>query len=210
MAELALAIPEKSRFVNQGSVDSLGLTAKKEQCGEIVNMSIRTKWILTLGILVILLVGIAVYYTRQQDRHDELSEDLDQAQQTLIMNSQQKGLLQYQLDLANLAYAEGLAVFPDAGQSMDVEQALYGAAAESGVEITTLSCSAPAAAQAGGYQVFAISLGVDGQVEALLRFTAVLGYWLPSADIASVSINTQDGGSGTLSMSLKVYALEAG
>ncbi|MBM4444451.1 MAG: hypothetical protein FJ020_03990 [Chloroflexi bacterium] len=173
-------------------------------------MSITTKWILTLVILVILLVGIAVYYTRQQDRHDKLSEDLDKAQQTLIANSQQKGLLQYQLDLANLAYAEGLAVFPDASQSMDMEQALYGAAAESGVEITTLSCSSPTAAQAGGYQVFAVSLGVDGQVEALLRFTAVLGYWLPSADIASVSMNTLDGGSGTLSMSLKVYALEAG
>ncbi len=54
-------------------------------------MSIRTKWILTLGILLILVVGIAVYYTQQQGRHDKLSEDLSAAQQTLIMNSQQKG-----------------------------------------------------------------------------------------------------------------------
>ncbi len=140
-----------------------------------------------------------------------MSQDLDSVQQTLIMNSQQKELLQYQLDVANLAYAEGLAAFPDSGQSMDVEEALFGAAAESGVEITTLSCSAPTAAQGtDGYQIFAVSLGVEGQVEALLRFTAVLGYWLPSADIASVSLNSQDDGSGVLSMSLKVYALEAG
>jgi hypothetical protein len=173
-------------------------------------MSIRTKWILTLGILLILVVGIAVYYTQQQGRHDKLSEDFSAAQQTLIMNSQQKGLLQNQLDVANLAYAEARAVFPDSSRSMDVEQALFGLAAETGVKINTLSCSAATAAQSGGYQVFAVSLGVEGRIEALLRFTAVLGYWLPSADIASVSLNTQDGGSAVLSMSLKVNALEAG
>jgi hypothetical protein len=169
----------------------------------------KTKWILTLGILVILLVGIAVYYTRQQDRHDRLSEDLNTVQQTLIMNSQQKDLLQYQLEVANLAYADKTAVFPDSSQSMDVQEALLGAADEAGVEITLLGCP-PAVMEAQGdtsYQVFLVSLGVEGEVEGLLRFVAVLGYWVPSADVASVSLNAYDDGSGILSMSLMVYAL---
>ena len=169
----------------------------------------KTKWILTLGILVILLVGIAVYYARQQDRHDRLSEELNTAQQTLIMNSQQKDVLEFQLDVASATYADKVTVFPDSSQSMDVQEALLGAADETGVEITTLSCP-PAVTEKQGdtsYQVFVVSLGVEGEVDALLRFVAVLGYWVPSADIASVSLNAYDDGGGILSMNMKVYAL---
>ena len=169
----------------------------------------KTKWILTLSILVILLVGIAVYYSGQQDRHDRLSEDLGTAQQTLIINSQQKDLLEFQLDVANAAYADKIAVFPDSSQSMDVQEKLLGAADEAGVEITTLGCP-PAVTEAQGntsYQVFMVSLGVEGEVDALLRFVAVLGYWVPSADIESVSLSSYDDGGGIMSMNLKVYAL---
>jgi len=169
----------------------------------------KTKWILTLGILVILLVGIAVYYSSQQDRHDRLSGDLDTAQQTLIINGQQKDLLEFQLDAANAAYADKVAVFPDSSQSMDVQEKLLGAADEAGVEITTLGCPPAVTETQGstGYQVFLVSLGVEGEVDALLRFVAVLGYWVPSADITSVSLNAYDDGGGILSMNLKVYAL---
>lgn len=173
-------------------------------------MSIRTKWILTLSILVILLVGIVVYYTREQDRHDRLTKDLSEAQQTLIMNSQQKDLLQYQLALANLDYAESLAAFPDPSESMVIQQALLGAADEAGVAVASITTSDPREEQVAGrtYQVFSVQVSALGPMENVLRFVGVLGYWLPTASVESAGATLDDSGNAALTMSVQVYAFQ--
>jgi Tfp pilus assembly protein PilO len=175
-------------------------------------MSIRTKWILTLSVLVILLVGIAVYYSRQQDRHDKLADNLDKVQNTLITNSQRKAILQGQLDLANLAYTDGLAVFPDSSQSMEIQQALLGAADEAGVVVASISTGEPKVEQVAGrsYQVFSVQVSAQGRMEDVLRFVGVLGYWLPTSAIDSTGVTMNEGGQAALTMSLQVYASQTG
>lgn len=173
-------------------------------------MSIRTKWILTLGILVVLLVGIAVYYSREQAKHDRLSDDLGEAQLTLIENSQKKDLLQNQLALANVAYSESLAAFPDPSESMEIQQDLLGAADEAGVAVASITTSDPREEQVAGrsYQVFSVQVSALGSMENVLRFMGVLGYWLPTATVESTGVTLDDGGNAALTMSLQVYAFQ--
>ena len=166
---------------------------------------------MTLGILLILLAAAVILYVGQQARHNQLSSDLSDAQNSLITNSQNKDQLESQLREVTLTLSEAQAKFPTSDQSMTLQEALFGAADGAGVEISVLSCP-PATAETQGsitYQVFAVTVSVQGDMDSLLRFVGTLGYWLPSASIESVSMNIPSGDQPTLTMSLKVYSLGA-
>ena len=177
-----------------------------------IKISRTIKWVMTLGILLILLAASVILYLGQQTKHNQLGSDLSSAQDNLIASSQEKDQLESRLRDVTLTFSEAEAQFPISNQSMTLQESLYGAADEAGVEITTLSCP-PAKPETQGtitYQAFLVTIGAEGEMDYLLRFVGTLGSWLPSASVESVAVNTPSEGNATLSMTLKVYALGAG
>jgi hypothetical protein len=149
-------------------------------------------------------VLVVFLYSQQQTKNNKLTDEVDTAGTALVQNSLSKRDLDNRLATANLALAEltVTANLPSSSQSMDVEEALYKAAADAGVELTTISVSDPKAEAVGGstYMSFGVSVAVTGETGSLLRFAGVVGYWLPSASIESASM-----GSGDMTLVLKVY-----
>jgi hypothetical protein len=174
-----------------------------------MKISAKTKLILVVGIIVIFVLIFAVYYNGKLGEQDKLEEDLAQAQQTLVTNSQQKYVLQQRLDQAAAADLMLTAIFPDSSQSMEVEAAVLGAADEAGVGLASISCTAPQAATLGGRscQKFSMSVTAQGGVDNLLRFVSVLGQWLPTADVEAAGVNMADDENGALSLVFTVYAM---
>ena len=174
-----------------------------------MKISAKTKLILIVGTIVIFVLIFAVYYTNRLGEQDDLEKDLAQAQRTLVTNIQQKYVLQHRLDQAAAADLMLTAIFPDSSQSMEVEAALLGAADESGVGLTSISCSAPQAATLGGRscQQFSMSVTAEGGVDNLLRFVSVLGHWLPTANVEAAGVNMADDENGALSLVFTVYAM---
>jgi len=173
-----------------------------------ITLSKTTQWILTIGILVALLVSVGVVYARQHARHNELSQQLTQAEEDLETFTWQKEDLESRLDQAESALSHLKDQFPAPAESMEIEQDLLAAADVVKVTITSLSLSAPTTQE--NYQVFSVNLTALGEAEALLNFNYILGYWFSSATIESVNLTTADGGGkASLNLLLKIYTLEA-
>ena len=167
------------------------------------SISATTRMILTILILGVGVVLVVVLYGQQQTRNNKLSDEVDTAATALVQNSLSRRDLENRLVTANLALAELTANFPSSQQSMDVEEMLFKAAADAGVELLTVNCAAPKAETVGGgtYKSFGVTVSVTGETGSLLRFAGVVGYWLPSASIESASM------SGTsMTLVMKVYA----
>ena len=167
------------------------------------SISPMTKWILTILILGVGVVLVVVFYAQEQTRNSDLKDEVGQASTTLIQSSLQRKTAEDRLAAANLDLALLAAQFPSAKQSMDVEEALFSAAADAGVSITSINCPEPRNQKAGenSYLAFGVSVSVTGDTEDCLRFVGRLGYWLPSASIQSVSVSAED-----MSLTLNVYA----
>ena len=167
------------------------------------SLSPMTKWILTILILGVGVVLVVVFYAREQTRNSDLKEEVDNASTTLVQNSLARRDAENRLAMANLNLAELSVLFPSAKQSMDVEDALFSAAADSGVDIANINCADPKALTVGAssYQAFAVSVSVTGDREDCLRFVGRLGFWLPTASIESLSVG-EDG----VTLSLQIYA----
>ena len=166
------------------------------------SLSPITRWILTIVILGVGVVLVVVLYSQQQTQNNKLTDEVDTAGTTLVQNSLSRRDLENRLVTANLALAELTANFPSSKQSMDMEEALFKAAADAGVELTSISASDPKAETVGGssYEAFGVTVSVTGETGSLLRFAGVLGYWLPSAGIESASMSGED-----MTLVLKVY-----
>ena len=164
------------------------------------SISPLTKWILTL---VILGAGIALmvfFYTQEQSRNHQLQDQVDTAAATLVQNNLTMRDLEGKLAEAKLNLAEMQGQVPESVQTMTVEEKLYRAAADAGVEVTSVSMSDARNVKDTSYQAFGVSLSVIGGTENQLRFSGVLGHWLPTADILSASMS----GEG-MSLVLNVY-----
>ncbi len=174
-------------------------------------ISMTTRLILTILILGVGVVLVVVLYGQQQTRNNRLRDEVDTAATTLVKNSLSKRDLENRLVGANLTLAELTASFPSSKQSMDVEEALYEAAGDAGVEMTQVSCSAPKLETVGSnsYDVYTIAVSVTGDTQSILRFVGVVGNWLPSTSIESASI-TGSGEAVVLALNLKVYAQGVG
>ena len=161
------------------------------------------RWIATIVILGLGVVLVVFFYAQEQSRNSDLKDQVNTSSGTLIQNGLKKQDLESRLVAANLGVAELSAQFPSAKQSMDVEETLFSAAADSGVVISSVSCSEPKPQLVGGssQNAFGVSVSVTGQTEDLLRFVGRLGFWLPSASIDSVSV-TGD----SMSLTLKICA----
>jgi hypothetical protein len=168
------------------------------------SLSPITRWILTIVILGIGVVVVVFLYSQAQTQNNKLTDEVDTAGTALVQNSLSRRDLENRLVTANLALDEltVTANLPQSRQSMDLEEALFKAAADAGVELTSISASDPKAEVVGGstYMSFGATVSVTGETGSLLRFAGVVGYWLPSASIESASMSDVD-----MTLVLKVY-----
>jgi hypothetical protein len=167
------------------------------------SISPMAKWIATIVILGLGVVLVVYFYAQEQSRNSDLKDQVNTASGTLVQNGLKKQDLEKRMIAANLGVAELSAQFPSEKQSMDVEEALFSAAADSGVTVTSINCPEPKAQQVGSntYKAYSASVTLTGDTESCLRFVGRLGFWLPTAGIDSVSM----GGDG-MTVTLKIYA----
>jgi hypothetical protein len=167
------------------------------------NLSPMTKWILTVLILGVGVVLVVVFYAQEQTRNSDLKDEVDGASTTLVKNSLMRRDAENRLALANLTLADLATQFPSAKQSMDVEDALFSAAADSGLAILTVNCPEPQAVTVNNstLRAFRVAVSLVGDADSFLTFVGRLGYWLPSASIESVSVSGD-----SIAVTLLVYA----
>lgn len=179
-----------------------------------MKISKTTRWILTIGILAILLVGLGVNYTRQKTEQSELTANIAQAQQDFIryttQYSDQQKDLEARLSKVNPRLVALQDEFESPTESIEISTALFEAADSASVTITGLSSSTPASEEINGigFRVFSLGITAEGEVVALLNFMANLGSRFPNSSISSASISVSQG-TGSLNLSLKIYAYEA-
>jgi Tfp pilus assembly protein PilO len=171
------------------------------------SISPLTRWVITMVVLVALLAVVVVLYTQQQTRNSDLKDNLGTAQANLLKFSLQKSQLDDRLVQANLSLSQLTAQFASANESMGFEEALYSAAAATGVEVTSISCGSPKPVTVGSisYQQYVVGIGIHGDVEALLRFMNSVGNWVPSGGIGSTTLAIGEDGQADLTVSLDVY-----
>jgi Tfp pilus assembly protein PilO len=165
------------------------------------SISPMAKWIVTIVILGVGVVLVVFFYAQEQSRNSELKDQVNAASGILVQNGLKKQDLEKRLVAANLGVAELAAQFPSEKQSMDVEEALFSAAADSGVGITNINCPEPKAQTGMAYKAYPATVSLTGDTESLLKFVGRLGFWLPSAGIDSVSM-----GEDSMTVTLRIYA----
>ncbi len=155
------------------------------------SISPLVKWILTIVILGAGVALIVFFYNQEQSRNHQLQDQVDKAATTLVQNNLKMRDLQGQLAETNLDLAEMAASVPPSAQTMTVEEKLYGAAADAGVSISSVSMSGAKQAEDSGYRSMGVTLTIGGGVEHQLRFCGILGHWLPTAEIMSSSMSAE-------------------
>lgn len=185
-----------------------------------MKISKTTRWILTIGIFVILLVSAGVIYSRQEAEQNQLSLDIAQAQQDFPKYSEEKKDLEMRLSQANSRLVSVQNEFRQYTESIEINEALFEAADEANVTITRLSSSPPADEELNGftYRVFSLSITAEGEVlPELLIFNRQLSQRFSAATIESVKINVPEAGEEgtsegkpTITLQVKVYAYEVG
>jgi len=178
-----------------------------------------TRWILTIGILAVLLGGLGIYYFRQQTEQSALIAGLTQAQQNLIEYTSkytaqefeaQKKDLETRIDKASSRLAALQGEFESSLESIDINESLYATANQANVTITNLSSSLPeeyeiivprdGESTEGTEEepiiipcrIFALRVATKGDVVALLNFLDKLNQIFPTSVIDSAKIDVRE------------------
>jgi len=176
-----------------------------------LKISKTIRWILTIGILAILLTGLGVTYARQMAEQRELNANIAQARQDFITYTAQRKELETRLGEAKSSIATLQDKFESPTESIEISTILFETADDANVTITKLSSSLPKEEKLNGiaYQVFTLSVTAGGGVEALLNFVQKLSDKFPSSDITSVNIKVpqEDGEKEpAITLAVKIYA----
>lgn len=168
------------------------------------------QWILTLGILVALIVGVVTVYGKQRATQGDLNSELTQLNQDFVKYTAQKGELQGRLSKANSDLSKLKEKFQLPTESVEITGAIFEAADDSNVDIVKIGSSLPAkGGEAGVYDVFSLSIGAKGGVVALLKFCGKLSETFPDSVIKTVTIDVpEEGEEATISVALTVYCYE--
>ncbi len=174
-----------------------------------MKISKTIRWILTIGILAILLTGLGVTYARQMAEQRELNANIAQAGQDFIKYTAQRKELETRLGEAKSSIATLQDKFESPTESIEISTILFETADD--VTITKLSSSLPKEEKLNGiaYQVFTLSVTAEGEVQALLNFVQKLSDKFPSSDITSVNIKVpqEEGGKEpAITLAVKIYA----
>ena len=176
-----------------------------------MKISKTVRWILTIGILAILLGGLGINYARQMAEQSRLTTDTAQAHQDFIkytaQYTAQKEDLEPRLNKANSSIAALQDEFESPTKSIEINTNLFEAAEDVNVTITKLSSSLPEEEELNDitYRVFTLRITAEGEMVALLNFIDKLSDKFLSSSISSVGITVSEDKS-SLSLRLKVYA----
>ena len=179
-----------------------------------MKISRTARWILTIGILAILLGGIGVNYARQIAEQRRLNADTAQAQQDFRKYDKyaaeyaaEREELETRLSQANSRITSPQSKFRQYIESIEINEALFQAAEDANVTITRLSSSLPEEEELNDitYRVFTLRITAEGEMVALLNFIDKLSDKFLSSSISSVGITVSEDKS-SLSLRLKVYA----
>lgn len=195
-----------------------------------MKISKTSRWILTIGILAILLVSSGVLYNRQRTEQSQLNSNIAQAQQDITKHkttdatqaaaqyAAQKGELEARLNEANYRIASAQSEFRQYTESIEINKALFKAAEDSNVTITKLSCSTPADEEVNGitYRVFTLRITAEGEVPPeLINFSGKTSETFSAATIESVEMTVpevEEEGEReekpTIDLELKIYIYE--
>jgi multidrug efflux pump subunit AcrA (membrane-fusion protein) len=188
-------------------------------------ISRTTKWLLTVGILAILLITAYVMYDRQQAEQDQLKANIAQAQLQLTAyeapDPAEKAELEARLKKANSRLSSVTQLqseFRGYTESIEINEALFEAAEDANVTITGITCSMPAEEELGGFtfRVLSLSITAEGEVPPqLINFSIKVSEIFSTASIESAAMNypgvAEDGtvtGKATINLNLKIYSYE--
>ena len=183
-----------------------------------MRISKTSQWILTIGILAILLISLGVMYSRQKAEQGQLSTSIAEANQSLIKYTTeyaaQREDVEKRLNEANSRIAGLQSEFRQYTESIEINEALFEAAEDAKVTITKLSSSIPTDEELSGitYRVFSLSITAEGEVVALLNFVNKISGRFSAVTIESVKISVPEEEAEreeipTISLKLKIYAL---
>ena len=188
-------------------------------------ISRTTRWLLTVGILAILLITAGVMYNRHQAEQDQLKDNIAQAQLQLTAykapDPTEKAELEARLEKANSRLAgitQLQGEFRGYTESIEINEALFEAAEDANVTITGITCSMPAEEEIRGFtfRVLSLSITAEGAVPPqLINFSIKVSEAFSTASIESVGMDiprpAEDGsitGKSTINLNLKIYSHE--
>jgi len=188
-------------------------------------MSRTTRWLLTIGVLAILLITAYVMYDRQQKEQAQLEANIAQAELQLAAykapDPAEKAELEARLDKANSRLAGITQLqhkFRTYTQSIEINEAVFAAAEDSNVTVTRIGSSAPAEEELRGFvfRVFSLTVIAESEVPPeLINFSMKLSEAFSTARIESVYMDVpkpaEDGtveGNSILDLKMRIYFYE--
>ena len=167
-----------------------------------MKLSKKTLLIITAGVLLIALAGVAVVYSQQVDEQTLLKEQLASAQSKLEQERMRvEGLSSRQTQLEKQliqATSQFEAAKADLAQqpvsSIAAATVLFDIAQANGVEVTEMTSSAPAieSLEEVTFSVIALTAKVKGDTSDLINFLLELNSSLVTGVIQSVTIQGDD------------------
>ncbi len=178
-----------------------------------MKLSKTAQWILSLGILVALLVGMMSVYGGQRAKQGDLQSELTQLNENFVKYITQKGELQGRLNKAQSDLSKLDEKFQLPTESVEITEAIFEAADDSNANIIKISSSLPKKGKATGegtvaYGSFEISIQAEGTVVELLKLCEKLSEAFTNGVINNVRIDVHEEGEAKITLSLTVYCYE--
>lgn len=167
-------------------------------------------WVIVgIGILVIVLVSLYVFYFQQVGEREQLSGRLAAAQEEEGKLDDERDELEKQLAQAESSLDANLAQFPESVESIEYGEDLFELADDCNLALTSLHQSKPTNKTVGTvtYSASSLTIVVSGGIDDILEFIEAIitgeDFQLPwSADLEGVIINIAG---GTASITLDIY-----
>lgn len=179
-----------------------------------MKLSKTAQWILSLGILVALLVGMMSVYGSQRAEQGDLQSELTQLNENFVKYTTQKGELQGRLNKAQSDLSKLDEKFQLPTESVEITEAIFEAADDSNADIVKISSSLPKKGKATGegtvaYDSFGITIEAEGTVVELLKLCEKLSEVFTNGVMNNVMIDVgEEAGEAKITLSLTVYCYE--
>lgn len=172
-------------------------------------ISRRVGLILVAIVIIGALIAAYVIYSGQASQKGALNDRVNRAKAALPALDKQKQDLQEQLTNAQSSAATSQAQFPQSVESIEYGEYLYEIAAESGVQLTSLTFPQPGSVTVGAvtYSVVSLTLPISGTVDNIFKFITALRTddRFASTQITAITMN-MGGATPAAAISVTIYA----